>query len=220
MPDGCDFFYDPYKAIQHYKSCMLNTRKSGRHSLELADVYQYITGKTLVNAHNSLSDAKAQKTIMLDPRYKEKYFDTIVSIRPIEEALSAKERKVIQQWDELTRPVPKGWVEEPAGEETEWDPPPRYSYFGPNGGSKHGPTKAARDTAMAPGAKIMDLFLFIFPLWLLEMVVDHTNNYATCDFVQLGQKTRTERSEKRNGWCRAVSTTKGLATGPHQHILP
>jgi hypothetical protein len=142
MPDGCDFFCDPYKAIKHYKTCELNPQTTGE-NLVLGTVYRIVTGGDLDNAHNSLVDALAQKTVMLDRRYLK-----------------------IKQWNELTRPVPNGWLEEKAGGETEY-----------------GPTKAARDAAMAPGAKIMDFFLFLFPLELLKTVVEHTNNYAKqCDF--------------------------------------
>jgi hypothetical protein len=182
MPDGCDFFCDPCKAIQHYRGCELNRQKSGENHA-LGSVYKFVTGKPLVDAHNSLADAKAQMTIVLDDRYMFKYFDTVKSIQPMEDALSAKERNEIKHWDELTRPMPDGWVEEPAGEETEWDPPYKHSYLGPAGGPKHGPTKAARDAAMAPNATIVDLFLLILPLSLMESLATHTNNYATRDWV-------------------------------------
>jgi hypothetical protein len=136
---------------------------------------------------------------MLDPRYLRDYFDTKKSIQPMEDALSTKERNEIKQRDELTKPVPGGWDEESAGEETEWEPPRTHSYLGAQGGPKHGPTQATRDAAMAPGAKIMDIFLLILPEELLQMmVVENTNNYATQDLVHpVGAKDQDGKERKK-----------------------
>jgi hypothetical protein len=50
---------------------------------------------------------------------------------------------------------------------------------------------------MAPNAKIVDLFLFILPLWLLITLTKHTNNYATWDYVrQVGAKDQNGKVRK------------------------
>jgi hypothetical protein len=215
MLDGCDFLCDPYRVIKHYKTCELNPQTTGE-NLVLGTVYRIVTGGDLDNAHNSLFDALDQKTVMLDQHHLQKFFDTKVSIQPIEDALSAKERNETKQWDELTRPVPNGLVKETAGDETEWEPLPAHSYFGREGGPKHGPSKPARDAAMAPDAKIMVLFLFLIPLELLKRIVEHTHNYARCDFVRpVGATDQNGKARKKcgiNDEGARHKTTKGLAT--------
>lgn len=62
MPNGFDYFCDPYRAIQHYKSCPLHPNKTGC-SLQLPDIYKFLTERDLANAHNSLQDAIAQKLV-------------------------------------------------------------------------------------------------------------------------------------------------------------
>lgn len=105
MPKGCDFFCDPCHAINHYPSCLLHPSKTGK-NLTLETIYEHITGSRLEGAHNSLVDARGQKTVLLDSRFLDKFFDTKYSIVPVDKVLKAKEKNEIKQQEELTKEVP------------------------------------------------------------------------------------------------------------------
>ena len=199
LPDCFAYFCDPYMAINHYKSCALHPNKTGL-NLSLPTVYKFVTGNEMVNAHNSLFDARAQKVVMLDRRFLYAFFDTKVAIVPMEAAMKAKERNEIKQIDELSRPVPEGWVEEDRDKETEWEPPARHAYLGASGGPKHGPTAAIKNVAMKPGAQLVDLLLFIIPVWLLQKIADQTNKYATKDWVRPMEVKDAEGNVRKKRW--------------------
>ena len=110
MPEGVQFFCDPCSAIKHYKSCKLNGTKTGRNHA-LGTIYEFITGNQLLDAHNSLIDAKAQ-LLVFHHQYFRKFLDTGKTIQLMENALQSKMRKQIKQDNELTKPVPLGWEED------------------------------------------------------------------------------------------------------------
>jgi hypothetical protein len=93
----------------------------------------------LPSAHSSLIDARAQADIVADKRFI-MYMDKPESITAIDDVWT-KKRKMRDSIDaELTRPVPKGWEEQPENER--WDLRRKKRYEGAEGGGGYyGPTQ-------------------------------------------------------------------------------
>ena len=201
MPEGVDFFCDPCGAIKHFKSCQLNNAKTGvGHAL--GSVYQYVTGKQLIDQHNSLADAKAQVSVMFDKHFIETFFDRAKSLKPIDDVLKGRMKKEIAIENELTKKVPDGWKEEENGKETTWEPSHADRYSAAGGGTKYGPTAAIRSiaaTSVEVTAILVHLFLFFIPVkgrYGLEHIATESNRYASEDWVQ-PQATTDQNGNQR-----------------------
>jgi hypothetical protein len=179
MPKRCDFFLDPFNLIRYYTGCKLNQRHSKVTNLSLSCVYKYATGENLDNAHNSLYDAMAQTTILLDERVKG-YWDKSKAIVAVEQIWGKKTESRAKQLDEPTRNVQDPWKAD--GDAETWDPNPNQKYTGHGGGGRMGPSSQVAH-ACRGSDNLSSLFLFLFPLYLLRAIAKSSNKYANTDWV-------------------------------------
>ena len=64
------YFLDPYHSINKTTSCGFNKKKSKLDLLCLGNVYEFMSGEAMENAHCSLADAKAQTEIVLSKEFR------------------------------------------------------------------------------------------------------------------------------------------------------
>ena len=194
MPAGLDYFLDPGRVIENYKSCRLHNQHTGLEGYGLEMTWCYIKGETeLQHAHSSLVDCKAQTDVVLDERFLP-FIDRYKSMVPIDTVFVSKRKKAMQREKELSRKVPVGWTEDDTTTyNTDTNQPPRSRrYSGPQGGGESGPSSQVK-TAISqdnPISKdplqgaLVNLFLFIWPLWLLKLMANMSEKYARADWVK------------------------------------
>jgi hypothetical protein len=121
----------------------------------------YVTAnEALPGAHSAIVDARAQCTIVADDRFQ-RYMDKPVAMIAMTDVA------------ELKRKVPTGWTEGVEGSAWKLQRDKEYDYAG---GGRHGPSLAARTCCEAQS--LADLFLFFFPLPLLQTIAQETNRYG------------------------------------------
>ena len=76
------FFCDQREIISHYTGCKINPRHSKLEGLSLEAVWCFVNSKLeLLNAHDSLVDARAQADVLFDNRmniYRDKVFQLLL----------------------------------------------------------------------------------------------------------------------------------------------
>ena len=75
------------------------------------------------------------------------------------------------------RPLPAGWED---GPKKKWEPNRNQSYTGPAGGAPYGPTTQVQHHC----SSLASLFLFFFPMMLLEIIAWETNQYGNGQWVK------------------------------------
>ena len=91
LPTRIKYFMDPYKVMDHYKTCRLNKRFTKLDSYELGVMWRYIQLpeiKNLNGAHNSLVDAKAQTDLFTHPEFVP-FINRAASIQPVDKIFSS-----------------------------------------------------------------------------------------------------------------------------------
>jgi len=183
MPRGLVYFGDPMTAISGYKTNKYNNTKRGPGIPEgygLAMVYRIIFGEELDDAHDALADAKAQAAIFAHPAVQET-FDRCQCVMKMEDVWKGKAAQQARYEAEPTRAVPLGWVDK--GEDT-YQVPRERSYTGPAGGGEVGPSYPVRRACAH--RDLGDLFLFYFPITILQWIAKETNRYGNEDWVRPG----------------------------------
>ena len=96
MPRGLDYFIDPGNVIKEYPSCKLNNKWTELVGYGLAQTWCYVKQLELLEGeHDSLADAKAQKDVFLDARFKP-FVDKKKTVVPITDVFKAKRTKGYQ----------------------------------------------------------------------------------------------------------------------------
>ena len=109
MPKDCPFFMDPKRVIEKHPSCQLHKSKSNVLGYGLAEVWCFVKDETkLGGAHNALADAVAQLQVVDDGRFWP-FIDRKEGWEWLDQVWAAKRRKRIEQLEELSRKLPKGW---------------------------------------------------------------------------------------------------------------
>jgi hypothetical protein len=133
MPTQIQYFMDPCYVIRHYKRCPLNPLRTKMNSVAMGDIYRYLFGEDLDNAHNSLVDAKAQTKIILHKTFLP-FMNEQYSIKLLDDVWNQKVQAQAKVASEPTRPVPEPWK---ADDEMEtWNLPSQFQYNGPPPGVK------------------------------------------------------------------------------------
>ncbi len=182
MPSKYKFFLDPLKVLKHYKSCPLHPSKTKLESWNLQSIYKYITGTDLIVAHNSINDCKETAIIGSGMFYS--FVDKTKSIFIIDYMFSKHEQSKMKKWLEPAKPVYEPLIElnnydDPSKWELNWN----ESYFGPEGGPKCRPSNAMQNAVCTSNSSLIPLFLFIFPISLVNHIAMETNRYAYMDWV-------------------------------------
>ena len=182
FPCRVKYFLDPYLSIQATKSCQLNRCKSKIDSTKLSAVYRYIhnNNKSLINAHDSLVDAKAQAEIVMHQHFR-RIFRKKNEIKYITDAFQNKTKKRVSVQEEPNRPVHEPWKGDDNAET--WCIPQQYKYSGGSqGGGKYGPTNRVA-TAVGRGASIVDIFFMFITIALWTKIATYSQSYANEEFV-------------------------------------
>ena len=196
MPAGLDYFLDPGDVIKNYTTCRLNNKHTGLEGYGLEMTWCYIKGETqLQNAHSSLVDCKAQTDVVLDERFLP-FIDRYKSIVPMDQVWVTKRQKAIKQRKELSRKVPPGWTEDNT---TTWSPPRNMQYTGPAGGGECGPSTQVKSAiAKLNGLDpLINLFLFLWPMALLQQTADNSEKYARADWVKETVRTDPDGHQRK-----------------------
>ncbi len=182
IPSPLKFFMDPLRVIQQYKSCEFHPNNSKLSSLSLKSVYSHITGTQLDGAHNSLNDVKAQSIIVSSCKFVD-YINKTKSITTIYEIFSKRAQSEMKKMMEPVLPVHSPWRELKDDDSSSiWSPGRNDQYTGPHGGGVCKPSSKIQTVARKSG-RLVDLFLFVFPLSLLEHIATETKRYAYTDWV-------------------------------------
>ena len=107
FPSKLSFFMDSMELINYYKTCRFNPSKSKVDNMSLETIFKNVTGNELQNAHCSLTDTKAQTTIVCSKHFIP-FINKKFSIRTIDEILQRKEQLEIKKvWSqhELSSPL-------------------------------------------------------------------------------------------------------------------
>ena len=180
FPHQIRYFMDPLQIIRHHTGCMINPKKSRLQSLSLSSVYKYLKNTDLVNAHDSLVDAKAQTDVVLHPYFKG-YWNKKHSISKVSDMWKRKTIRNANQKDEANWPVPDNWV---TGNNTAtWEPSFANSYEGPCGGPDiYGPSNALKEVTRQ-ASNIAEIFFKLFPVSLFDYIAKMSQKYAHEDWV-------------------------------------
>jgi len=182
MPQWCPFFLDPKAVISAYTGCKLNCKHSKLDGYGMESVWCYAMQQlSLPNAHNSLADCRAQMDIVLHKHFHS-YLNKKKSIAKFDDIWLAKKRKHSEISSEATRKVPPGWNEDNS---IAWDIPVEKQCGNTAGSSKISqPSPAVLDAiASQEHSPLVNLFLFFFPLSLLQKIADASNFYAREEWV-------------------------------------
>jgi len=170
FPCKVKYFLDPLAVLRKYSRCKLYKKHSKLESYSLGSVYEYITGKVLDGAHDSLVDVKAQALIVKDSRFVP-FINCTQSIRIINEMFQRREQREILKKSEPSRELHKPWVELREGSSFRWEPSGRNTYDGHNSGERHEPSNAMKRAALREHS-LLDKFFFIFPVSVLKRYVN------------------------------------------------
>ena len=197
MPRWLDFSMDPKMVIEHYESCKLNNRFTHLKGYGLGLTWSFIKEKTeLVGAHSSLVDAKAQMDVVLHPHFQP-FVDRTKSMVRMEDVWKKKRARRTKVQEELKRPVSRGWTED---NKTEWSLPWTKSAKGPSGCQiEPGPSTKIK-TAIAQDQynnRLLDVFFFLFPFWLLETIATATEKYGQKDWVRPVKSQNADGGERK-----------------------
>ena len=200
MPKGLVFYMDPCFVMSHYKTCPLNEKNRGEVGHGLETVWCYLNGATkLDGAHNAIVDAQAQMDVIFSDKFID-FWDKPKSMKLMGDVFGKKKQKQQEQADELKRKVPPGWTEDYT---SVWEPNEEQQYTGNDGDTSYGPTPQAREAARSG---LVDLFLFFFPINLLQNISDRTNFYGTKEWVrEVRTKDRDGHDTSKNMFVRCES---------------
>jgi hypothetical protein len=179
LPKWCPYFMDPCYVIKHYERCRLNDkhRPPSQQGNACDVVWCFLNNKMeLEGVHSSLVDARAQAEIVADKRFLA-YIDRPESMKGMEDVWARKRKNCDNRAAELHRPVPEGWIE---SENESWEICGTKRYEGSAGGGSYGPTSEVVRAATL----LVTLFLFFFPMSLLEIIARETNRYGNEDWVR------------------------------------
>ena len=186
------YFMDPYKVMDHYKTCQLNKKFTKLDSYELGIMWKYIQLpeiKNLNGAHDSLVDTKAQTDLFIHHMFVP-FINRSASIQAIDKIFSSTQLNVWTKKMEPVRKVHKPWKEITREEDITWQPDLRDRYTGPEGGGKPGPSQKMIGIARQ-SASLANIFLAILPLTFFGRVAKTTDKYCYKDWVV--EKERDDR---------------------------
>ena len=113
MPPRLDYYMDPYKMINKWKSCPWNLKSKHQQkldfnrqlkSLSLSAVWSYINSReSLEGAHDSLVNARAQTDLIIHKAFIP-FLDRTESLAPIEKIFGANQLRKMQRDMEPIRP--------------------------------------------------------------------------------------------------------------------
>ena len=106
LPTKIKYFMDPYKVMDHYKTCQLNKKFTKLDSYELGIMWKYIQLpeiKNLNGAHDSLVDTKAQTDLFIYHMFVP-FINRSSSIQAIDKIFSSTQLNV---WTKKMEPVRK-----------------------------------------------------------------------------------------------------------------
>ena len=183
MPRWLDFFLDPSIVMKHYTSCRMNNKHTGLQGYGLELTWCHIMKKTeLEGAHSSLVDCIAQTDILVHPEFLS-FVDKPKSIVLMNDVFGAKRKRREQSGKEVRRKTGLGWDE---NDTARWEPNRQHTYAGPHGGPDEAGPSSQVTTAICnnePIDPMVKLFLFVFPMSLLERISKATEQYARKDWV-------------------------------------
>jgi hypothetical protein len=196
MPTQIQYFMDPCYVIEHYTRCPLNPLRTKIGSTAMGNIYKYLFGQELANAHNSLVDAKAQTKIILHKTFLP-FMNEQYSIKLLDDVWNRKVQAQAKVASEPTRPVPEPWK---ADEEMEtWNLPPQFQYNGPPPGAKSKVKTAIRGKDDFEALK--ELWLLIYNREIMQFVAKETMRYAYDDWVlPTDRPNRDGNASKRKYW--------------------
>jgi len=167
-----------------YKSCVLHPSKSKLESFRLTTVYHHITGTPLQGAHDSVIDVQAQSTVVTSSQFI-KFIDKSQSIRSIEDIFSRCDKLEMTKKMEPLRLVHLPWKEVSRENNITWEPLGIDSYEGAEAGGRCKPSSKIMEVARTTKS-LASIFLFIFPLKLIEYIAKLTRPQTI--FCTLTQK--------------------------------
>ncbi len=175
MPRWCPYFMDPKKVVSHYASCKLNSKHSGVIGHGCDEMWCHVTR---CGAHLATVDAKAQCTIVADDRFRP-CTDKPVAMIAMTDVWAAKRKNRDTRNADLKRKVPPGWTEGVEGSAWKLSRDKEHDHAG---GGRHGPSLSAR--TCCEKKSLADLFMFFFPLPLVQTIARETNRYGNEDWVR------------------------------------
>ena len=196
LPTRIKYFMDPYKVMNHYKTCRLNKRFTKLDSYELGVMWRYIQLpeiKNLNGAHNSLVDTKAQTDLFTHPEFVP-FINRAASIQPVDKIFSSTQLSVWMKRMEPVRTVHEPWQEVTRDADITWQPDKQDRYTGPEGGGKPGPSQKMIAVARK-GTSLSAIFLAIVPLTFFVRVAELSEKYCYKDWVV--EKERDDRDGNR-----------------------
>jgi hypothetical protein len=123
-------------------------------------------------------DARAQCTIVADDCFR-RHMDKPVAMIAMTNVWAATRKNRDMRNAELKREVPTGWTEGVEGSAWKLQRDEEHDCAG---GGCHGPSLAAR--ACCEAQSLADLFMFFFPLPLLQTIEQETNRCGNEDWVR------------------------------------
>ena len=144
-------------------------------------VQELSTNMFIIGVQNSVVDCQAQVKIIEFSAFS-KYEDMVKSISTIGSIWSNKQKKKLQQEQELKVTPNSTWkVDQEA--ETWWAPHPNCLFTSYQGGGRPGPTEAAKNAISGctdPIKRLAALFLFFMPMNSIidQKIVIESNRYA------------------------------------------
>ena len=207
MPLRLDYYMDPYMMIKKWKSCPLNL--NSRHqkslafnlklqSLKLGAVWSHINdGESLVGAHDSLVDVRAQTDLMLHKSFSP-FLDRTESFVPIGNIFRGNQLRKMKRDLEPVRPAHAPWQELTTESLLSWEPHGPNEYLGSQGGGTFGPSSAIKQVARA-AQNLATLFFFILPMSFFIQVAMLSDKYCYTDWVveKFGKDRDGNRKKRR-----------------------
>jgi hypothetical protein len=162
----------------------------------MGNIYKYLFGQELANAHNSLVDAKAQTKIILHKTFLP-FMNEQYSIKLLDDVWNRKVQAQAKVASEPTRPVPEPWKADDKMEM--WNLPPQFQYNGPPPGAKSKVKTAIRGKDDFEALK--ELWLLIYNREIMQFVAKETMRYAYDDWVlPTDRPNRDGNASKRKYW--------------------
>jgi len=165
-------------------------------------VWKHLKGATLNNAHDSLVDAKTQTDVVLDDTFLP-FINKTKSIILITDFLSAREQNEVKKKLEPAREVHSSWTELHEGSAF-WTPKDSDDYDGHSSGGKAGPRNEMIDAGKI-ATTLADIFFFLFPLTLFDLIAKMTKHYAYDEWVVEKKGNDRDGHEKKKAYFQRCS---------------